>query len=60
MGSRPMATPFRVGVTADFQTQAQGLLEPALAEVLPEAWEFMPDMGATARREVLDRYDAVI
>src|SRR6266852_1846114 len=61
MGSHPMASPFRVGATSDFATQAQGLLEPALAEVLPHVeWEFLPDTGATARPEVLDRYDAVI
>ncbi len=56
-----MASPFRVGATSDFATQAQGLLEPALAEVLPRVeWEFLPDTGPTARPEVLDRYDAVI
>ncbi|MBI3694732.1 MAG: dehydrogenase [Acidobacteria bacterium] len=56
-----MARQFRVGVTPDFQTQAQGLLEPALAEVLPGVeWEFMPDTGAAPRADVLDGYDAVI
>jgi phosphoglycerate dehydrogenase-like enzyme len=48
-------------VTPDFQTQAAGLLEPALAEVLPGVlWEFLPDSGDAATREALDRYDAVI
>ena len=52
---------FRVGVTPDFQTEAKGLLEPALGEVLPGyEWEFMPASGEAARAEVLDRYDAVI
>lgn len=48
-------------MTPDFQTQAAGLLEPALAEVLPgTVWEFLPDTGDAATREALDRYDAVI
>jgi phosphoglycerate dehydrogenase-like enzyme len=48
-------------VTPDFQTDAKGLLEPALAEVLGAIeWEFMPHTGETARAEVLDRYDAVV
>ena len=52
---------FRVGVTPDFQTDAKGLLEPALAEVLRGfEWEFLPHAGETAQREVLDQYDAVI
>lgn len=56
-----MTNRFRVGLTPDFQTQAKGLIQPALAEVLPHIeWEFMPDLGAVVQREVLDRYDAVI
>ncbi len=56
-----MTKTFRVGVTPDFETQAKGLLEPALAAVLPSfEWEFLPDTGGAARAEVLDRYDAVI
>ena len=52
---------FRVGVTPDFQTDAKGLLEPALAEVLRGfEWEFLPHTGEAARPEVLDQYDAVI
>src|SRR5262249_13850854 len=61
MGSRPMASPFRIGLTPDFATQAHGLIEPALAEVLPRVErELMPDTGAAARADVLDGYDAVI
>ena len=53
--------PFRVGVTADFQTQAKGLIEPALESVLTGLeCEFLPDTGETARADVVDRYDAVI
>jgi phosphoglycerate dehydrogenase-like enzyme len=56
-----MTSRFRVGVTHDFLTEAQGYIEPAIAEVLPEAeWEFMPDTGRSARADVLERYDAVI
>ena len=56
-----MSESFRVGVTPDFQTQAAGLLEPALAEVLAGvAWEFLPDTGPAATPEALDRCDAVI
>ncbi len=52
---------FRVGVTPDFQTEAKGLLEPALGEVLAGyEWEFLPASGEAARADVLDRYDAVI
>jgi len=56
-----MTSRFCVGVTPDFQTQAKGLLEPALAEVLPDVeWEFLQATGGTATADVLDRYDAVI
>ncbi len=56
-----MGEAFRVGVTADFRTQAAGLLEPALAEVLPGvAWEFLPDTGESVTPQALDRCDAVI
>ncbi len=57
-------TPFRVGITSDFETHAKGLLEPALAAVLdPVAGiehELMPDTSGVGAPEVLDRYDAVI
>ena len=56
-----MSEAFRVGVTPDFQTQAAGLLEPALRDVLSGIeWEFMSDTGPAATRDVADRYDAVI
>ncbi len=56
-----MEESFRVGVTADFQTQAKGVIEPAVESVLAGfEWEFLPDTGETARGDVLDRYDAVI
>ena len=49
MGAHPEAAvkrPFRVGVTHDFQTQAGGVIEPAIREVLPDVeWEYMPDTG---------------
>ncbi|HYM11139.1 MAG TPA: NAD(P)-dependent oxidoreductase [Bryobacterales bacterium] len=56
-----MTTKFRVGVTPDFQAQAKGSIEAALAEALPNFdWEYMPDTGRDAAPEVLDRYDGVI
>lgn len=55
---------FRVGITSDFLTQAEGLLEPAIAEVLkPVAGiecEVMADTGGVASPNFLNRYDAVI
>jgi phosphoglycerate dehydrogenase-like enzyme len=55
-------TPFRVGITSDFETK--GLLEPALAAVLDPVpgieYELMPNTGGVGAPEVLDRYDAVI
>lgn len=55
---------FRVGLTADFRTRGQGLLDAALAEVLQPvpgvAFEFTEDTGGVAAAEVLDRYDAVV
>jgi phosphoglycerate dehydrogenase-like enzyme len=57
-------TPFRVGITSDFETNAKGLLEPALAAVLDPVpgieYELMPNTGGVGAPEVLDRYDAVI
>ncbi len=59
-----MSGPFRVGITHDFQTQAKGVLEPALAEVFDPVpgivYEIMPDTGGIAAPEVLDAYDGVI
>ena len=64
MGVHPEAgvkQPFRVGVTHDFQTQAGGVIEPAIREVLPDVeWEYMPDTGPVAQAGILDRYDAVL
>ena len=57
-------TSFRVGITSDFETNAKGLLEPALAAVLDPVpgiqYELMPDTNSVGAPEVLDRYDAVI
>ncbi len=56
-----MSSIFRVGVTPDFQTQARGLLEPALAQVLGGCeWDFLPDTGPAAAAGALEQYDAVI
>src|SRR5260370_31195414 len=57
-------TPFRVGITSDFETNAKGLLEAALAAVLDPVpgieHELMPDTGGVGAPEVLDRYDALV
>lgn len=54
---------FRVGVTADFATEAKGRYEGALASKLelPHVeYELMPDFpGNVSTPEVLDRYDAI-
>jgi phosphoglycerate dehydrogenase-like enzyme len=59
-----MTTPFRVGLTADFQTEAAGLLEPILPAQfggLPQiGWEFMPAPEPAITPEQLNAYDAVI
>lgn len=61
MPDRPQ---FRVGITADFASQASALLEPGLAGVLRPVseieYEVMPDTGGVAVAELADRYDAVI
>jgi phosphoglycerate dehydrogenase-like enzyme len=59
------ATPlFRVGLTADFETHAKGVLDSPIAEVLAPVAAFtielMKDTGAIAQAEELDLYDAVI
>jgi phosphoglycerate dehydrogenase-like enzyme len=55
---------FRVGLTADFGTRGQGLLDAAVAEMLaPVAdivCELMPDTAGVATAAVLDEYDAVV
>ena len=55
---------FRVGVSADFKTEAAGTLEPILSDFfdpLPQiAYEFMPDRSPVATLAQLEPYDAII
>jgi phosphoglycerate dehydrogenase-like enzyme len=55
---------FRVGITADFRTEASGLLDPVLAEqfsALPTIeYEFMPDLRPEVTTAQIRDYDAVI
>jgi phosphoglycerate dehydrogenase-like enzyme len=55
---------FRVGISADFKTEAAGTLEPILPEFfdpLPQvAYEYMPDLGPIATLAQLQSYDAII
>jgi D-3-phosphoglycerate dehydrogenase len=55
---------FRVGVTADFRTEASGLLEPVLAEQLAPLpaieYEFMPELRPDVTPAQIQDYDAVI
>jgi len=59
-----MPEPFRVGITADFATDAPGLLDRALAEILEPmpglSYEHMPPKLPVAQAADLDRYDAII
>lgn len=59
-----MIPAFRVGVTADFRTEASGLLEPVLAEQfapLPAIeYEFMPELRPEVAPAQIAGYDAVI
>jgi phosphoglycerate dehydrogenase-like enzyme len=59
-----MATLFRVGLTADFRTDAAGLLEPILPvqfDALPQiGWEMMPAPESAITPAQLSTYDAVI
>jgi phosphoglycerate dehydrogenase-like enzyme len=59
-----MAPPFRVGISADFRTEASGLLEPVLAEQLAPlaavAYEFMPELLPEVTPAQIQGYDAVI
>jgi len=59
-----MTRPFRVGVTADFRTEASGLLDPVLAEQfapLPTIeCEFMPELVKEVTPAQIQDYDAVI
>ena len=59
-----MTPPFRVGITADFRTEASGLLEPVLAEQLGPLptveYEFMPELLPEVTPAQIQGYDAVI
>ena len=59
-----MTPPFRVGITADFRTDASGLLDPVLAEQfssLPAIEsEFMPELLPEVTPAQIQGYDAVI
>ncbi len=55
---------FRVGITADFRSEAGGLLDPVLAEQLAPLpaieYEFMPELRPEVTPAQIQRYDAVI
>jgi D-3-phosphoglycerate dehydrogenase len=55
---------FRVGISADFRTEASGLLEPVLAEQLGPLpaieYEFMPELLPEVTPAQIQDYDAVI
>jgi phosphoglycerate dehydrogenase-like enzyme len=55
---------FRVGITADFRTEASGLLDPVLAEQLGPLptveYEFMPELLPEVTPAQIRDYDAVI
>src|SRR5881409_623496 len=59
-----MAALFRVGVTADFRTEASGLLDPILAQQLDPLpaieYEFMPELLPEVTPAQIQHYDAVI
>ena len=59
-----MTPPFRVGITADFRTEASGLLDPVLAEQLGPLptveYEFMPELLPEVTPAQIQDYDAVI
>ncbi len=59
-----MAEPFRIGVSPDFQTEAAGLLEPALAELLAPlphvTWDFFPMHGREILPDEIVGYDALL
>ena len=59
-----MTTPFRIGLTADFQTDGAGVLDPILPAQfggLPQiGWEMMPAPAPAITPEQLNAYDAVI
>jgi phosphoglycerate dehydrogenase-like enzyme len=55
---------FRVGLTPDWGTRTRNVLDEAVGETLASLpgliYEWMPDTGGTATREVADNYDAII
>lgn len=59
-----MTTPFRIGVSPDFQTHAAGLLEPVLAELLTAlpnvSWDFFPMAGKEIQPEEIIGYDGLL
>ena len=59
-----MTPAFRVGITADFHTEASGLLDPVLAEQLGPLptveYEFMPELRPEVTPAQIQDYDAVI
>jgi phosphoglycerate dehydrogenase-like enzyme len=59
-----MGQSFRVGVSADFRTEASGLLEPVLAQQLDPLpaveYEFMPQLLPEVTPAQIQDYDAVI
>jgi phosphoglycerate dehydrogenase-like enzyme len=63
MGQKP-SEPFRVGITGDFKTRFQGVLEPVLHEYfdpLPHVqYEFLSEYHPEVKPEQLRQYDGVI
>ena len=59
-----MTTPFRIGVSPDFQTHAAGLLEPVLAELLDPlphvSWDFFPMRDKEIHADEIAGYDALL
>jgi phosphoglycerate dehydrogenase-like enzyme len=59
-----MSETFRVGLTPDWGTRTSDVLDDAVAQTLKPLpgleFEWMPDTGGTAKREVIDNYDAII
>jgi phosphoglycerate dehydrogenase-like enzyme len=59
-----MTQPFRIGVSPDFQTNAAGLLEPVLDEMLAPlphvTWDFFPMRGKEVYPDEIVGYDALL
>jgi phosphoglycerate dehydrogenase-like enzyme len=55
---------FRVGLTPDWGDRTRNVLDDAVAETLASLpnlhYEWMPDTGGVAKREIIDGYDAII